>query len=344
MTTSVITGITGQDGAYLAEHLLAQGHSVYGTFRRTSSVNFWRLEELGIRDHPALKLIEFDLLDVGACLRLLDKSQPSYVYNLAAQSFVGVSFEQPIATAQITGVGALNLLEAIHHVDGKIKFYQATSSELYGRVHTVPQNEDTPFHPRSPYAAAKLFAHWITVNYREAYGMFAASGILFNHESPLRGLEFVTRKISNAVARIHLDQQQWLEIGNLEARRDWGFAKEYTAGMVLIMNHHEAETFVLATGKSASVRAFVELAFAAIGIALQWRGGGVDEEGVCRKTGKVRVKVNPAFFRPAEVDALVGDASRAQRLLGWKAQTPLEELCRLMVEADIRRNKLGRSF
>lgn len=344
MTTSVITGITGQDGAYLAQHLLAQGHTVYGGFRRTSSANFWRLEELGIRDHPALKLIEFDILDSGACLRLLDKSEPSCVYNLAAQSFVGVSFGQPVATAQVTGVGPLRLLEAIRQVNEKIKFYQASSSELFGRAHAVPQNEDTPFYPRSPYAVAKLFGHWITVNYREAYGIFATSGILFNHESPLRGQEFVTRKITNAVARIHLDQQQWLEIGNLEAKRDWGFAKEYTAGMTLIMQHHEPETFVLATGRNASVRDFVQMAFAAIGIELQWRGRGVDEEGVCRKTGKVRVKVNPGFFRPAEVDTLIGDASRAQRLLGWKAQTSLEELCRLMVEADIRRNKLGCAF
>jgi GDPmannose 4,6-dehydratase len=344
MPTSVITGVTGQDGAYLAQQLLERGHKVFGTFRRTSSVNFWRLEELGIREHPELKLIEFDLLDVGACLRLLDKSEPSCVYNLAAQSFVGVSFEQPIATAQMTGIGPLHLLEAIRRVNPKIKFYQASSSELYGRVHAVPQNEDTPFHPRSPYAVAKLFGHWITVNYREAYGIFGSSGILFNHESPLRGQEFVTRKITNAAARIELGKQDWLELGNLEAKRDWGFAKEYTAGMILIMDYHEPETFVLATGRNASVRDFVEMAFAAIGVELQWRGRGVDEEGLCRKTGKVRVKVNPAFFRPAEVDALIGDASRAQRLLGWKAQTSLEELCRLMVEADIRRNKIGCSF
>ena len=204
MPTSVITGITGQDGAYLAEQLLSRGHTVYGTFRRTSSVNFWRLQELGILHHPNLKLAEFDLIDASACLRLLDQSQPFCVYNLAAQSFVGVSFQQPIATAQMTGLGALNLLEAIRQVDSKIRFYQASSSELYGRVRVAPQNEDTPFYPRSPYAVAKLFAHWITVNYREAYGLFASSGILFNHESPLRGQEFVTRKITNIVARIHL--------------------------------------------------------------------------------------------------------------------------------------------
>ena len=344
MKTSVITGVTGQDGAYLAQQLLEQGQTVYGAFRRSSSVNFWRLDELGIASHPNLKLIDFDLIDTGSCLRLLEKAKPDYVYNLAAQSFVGASFEQPIATAQMTGVGPLNLLEAIRHFNEKIKFYQASTSELYGRVRAVPQNEDTPFHPRSPYAVAKLFGHWITVNYREAYGIFASSGILFNHESPLRGREFVTRKITNAVASIQLGKQDWLEIGNLEARRDWGFAREYTHGMTLIMQHREPETFVLATGKNASVRDFTQLAFAAIGIDLNWRGQGIDEVGICKKTGKTRVKVNPAFFRPAEVDELIGDSSRAQKLLGWRAQTPLDELCRLMVEADIRRNNIGFSF
>lgn len=344
MPTSVITGVTGQDGAYLAQQLLERGHQVHGTFRRTSSVNFWRLEELGVLGHPNLNLVEFDLIDTGACLRLLDKARPSCVYNLAAQSFVGVSFQQPIATAQMTGIGPLHLLEALRQINDKIKFYQASSSELYGRVLAAPQNEDTPFYPRSPYAVAKLFGHWITVNYRESYGIFASSGILFNHESPLRGREFVTRKITNAVARIHLGKQDWLEIGNLEARRDWGFAKEYTNGMILIMEHSEPGTFVMATGRNASVREFAEMAFAAIGVDLHWRGSGVEEEGICKRTGKVRVKVNPSFFRPAEVDELIGDPSRAQRLLGWKAQTPLRELCRLMIEADIRRNEIGFSF
>jgi len=344
MPTSLITGVTGQDGAYLAQQLLERGHKVYGAYRRTSTVNFWRLEELGILHHPGFQLVEFDLIDAGACLRLLDKAAPDYVYNLAAQSFVGVSFEQPIATAQMTGIGPLHLLETIRHVNEKIKFYQASTSELYGRAQAAPQNEDTPFHPRSPYAVAKLFGHWITVNYREAYGMFASSGILFNHESPLRGREFVTRKITDAVARIHLGKQDWLEIGNLEARRDWGFAKEYTQGMILIMNHSEPGTFVLATGKNTSVREFAEMAFAAIGVGLDWRGRGTDEVGICRKTDRIRVKVNPAFFRPAEVDELIGDSSRAQKLLGWKAQTSLQELCRLMVEADIRRNEIGFSF
>jgi GDPmannose 4,6-dehydratase len=342
MPTSVITGVTGQDGAYLAQQLLERGHKVFGAYRRTSSVNFWRLEELGVLDK--FPLIEFDLTDPGACVRLLERTAPDCVYNLAAQSFVGVSFEQPVATAQMTGLGPLHLLEAIRHVNEKIKLYQASSSELYGRVHAVPQNEDTPFHPRSPYAVAKLFGHWITVNYREAYGIFASSGILFNHESPLRGREFVTRKITDTVARIHLGKQDWLEIGNLEARRDWGFAKEYTQGMILIMQHKEPETFVLATGRQASVREFAEMAFAAVDVHLDWRGQGIDEVGICKKTGKTRVKVNPALFRPAEVNELIGDSSRAQELLGWKAQTSLEELCRLMVEADVRRNKIGFSF
>jgi GDPmannose 4,6-dehydratase len=344
MHTSVITGITGQDGAYLARQLLEQGHMVYGAFRRTSSPNLWRLEELAILNHRNFKLVEFDLIDTAACLRLLEKAEPNFVYNLAAQSFVGVSFEQPIATAQMTGIGPLHLLEAIKHVNSKIRFYQASTSELYGGTGAIPQNEETPFYPRSPYAVAKLFGHWIAVNYREAYGIFASSGILFNHESPLRGREFVTRKITNAVACIHLGKQDWLEIGNLDARRDWGFAEEYTRGMILIMEHSEPGTFVLATGKSASVRDFAEMAFAAIGIDLHWRGQGVDEEGICKKTGKTRVRVNPAFLRPVDVDELVGDPSRAERLLGWKAHKALEDLCHLMVEADIRRNKIGFSF
>ena len=344
MPNSVITGVTGQDGAYLARQLLRRGHTVFGGFRRTSSVNFWRLQELGILDHPALRLVEFDIIDPGACLRLIDKAAAECVYNLAAQSFVGVSFDEPVATAQMTAIGPLHLLEAIRQVNPKIKFYQASSSELYGQVRATPQNEETPFHPRSPYAVAKLFGHWITVNYREAHGVFASSGILFNHESPLRGREFVTRKISDTVARIHLGKQDLLELGNLDARRDWGFAEEYTEGMLAIMAHAEADTFVLATGRNAAVRDFADMAFRVVGIELDWRGQGRDEEGVCRRTGKVRVKVDPTYFRPAEVDELVGDAAKAARLLGWKAQTPLEELCRLMVEADVRRNEVGFSL
>ena len=344
MPLSVVTGVTGQDGAYLARQLLEAGQRVHGTFRRSSSVNFWRLEELGIKDHENLKLVEFDLVDPGACLRLIDDAEPDYVFNLAAQSFVGVSFDQPVATAQITAVGALHLLEAIRHVNRKIRFYQASSSELYGRVQSVPQNESTPFYPRSPYAISKLFAHWTTVNYREAHGLFAACGILFNHESPLRGQEFVTRKITNAVARIHLGKQERLELGNLDAHRDWGYAEEYTRGMRLIIDHAAPETFVLATGRSTTVREFAEMAFRSAGIELFWRGSGVEEEGICKKSGKLRVKVNPDYFRPAEVDHLVGDAAHAKAVLGWEARTSLAELCSMMVEADIRRNKVGFSF
>jgi GDPmannose 4,6-dehydratase len=344
MKTSVITGVTGQDGAYLAAQLLALGHTVYGAIRRTSSVNFWRLEEVQVISHPNFKLLEFDLLDPGACARLIEQTEPDVVYNLAAQSFVGASFSQPVATAEMTGIGPLHLLEAIRQINRGIKFYQASTSELYGRVRAVPQNEETPFYPRSPYAVAKLFGHWTTVNYREAYGIFASCGILFNHESPLRGREFVTRKITNAVARIHLGKQDWLEMGNLAAKRDWGFAREYTHGMTLIMNHSEARDFVLATGKNASVRDFAELAFATIGVELHWLGKGLEEEGLCKKTGKLRIKVNPELFRPAEVDELIGDASHAQKLLGWKASTTLQELAQLMVEADIRRNERGFSF
>ena len=344
MKKSVITGATGQDGAYLAAELLGLGHTVFGAIRRTSSVNLWRLEELHVTSHPNFKLLDFDLLDPGSCLRLIEQAEPDVIYNLAAQSFVGASFAQPVATAQMTGIGPLHLLEAVRQIDKSIKFYQASTSEMYGRVRAVPQNEQTPFYPRSPYAVAKLFGHWITVNYREAYGLFASSGILFNHESPLRGREFVTRKITNAAARIHLGKQDWLEIGNLDAKRDWGFAREYTHGMTLIMDHNEAGDFVLATGKNASVRDFAELAFGAVGIELQWRGKGVEEEGICKKTGKRRVKVNSELFRPAEVDELIGDPTRAQKLLGWRATTPLQELARLMVEADIRRNESGFSF
>lgn len=344
MTTSAITGVTGQDGAYLAQQLLELNHIVYGAIRRTSSVNLWRLEELDILTHPNFKLIEFDLLDPGACIRLLAKAEPEFVYNLAAQSFVGVSFEQPVATATMTGIGPLHLLEAIRQVNPRIKFYQASTSEMFGRVRAAPQNEETPFYPRSPYAIAKLFGHWVAVNYREAHGIFASSGILFNHESPLRGREFVTRKITNAAARIRLGKQDWLEIGNLEAKRDWGFAREYTQGMTLIMGHKEPGDFVLATGKNASVRDFAELAFAAVNIELEWRGQAANEVGICKRTGKTRIKVNSTFYRPAEVDELIGDSSRAHSLLGWKASTSLQDLARMMVEADIRRNERGFSF
>jgi GDPmannose 4,6-dehydratase len=334
---AVVTGITGQDGAYLAEFLLNRGYTVYGTFRRTSSVNFWRIASLGIREHPALHLVDHDLTDLGASVRLLQKTGASEVYNLAAQSFVGLSFEQPVTTAEITGVGALHLLEAIRIVDTKIRFYQASTSEMFGKVQAVPQSESTPFYPRSPYGVAKLFAHWSTINYREAYGIFGVSGILFNHESPLRGLEFVTRKITDGIARIKLGKRDRLELGNLDAKRDWGYAKEYVDGMWRMLQTDEPGVYVLASGRTASVRDFVTLAGKAVGIEIAWRGAGGEEQGIDTATGKTIVRINPKFYRPAEVDHLIGNSAKAQAELGWKANTSLEELCRIMVEEDLKR-------
>jgi len=341
---AVVTGITGQDGAYLAELLLAKGYRVYGTYRRTSSVNFWRLDELGVTAHPNLHLVEFDLTDLGSALRLLQISGATEVYNLAAQSFVGVSFDQPITTAEITGVGAVNMLEAIRLTNPKIRFYQASTSEMFGKVQAIPQVESTPFYPRSPYGVAKLYAHWMTINYRESYGIFGCSGILFNHESPLRGREFVTRKITDSVARIKLGKQDVLELGNMDAKRDWGFAREYVEGMWRMLQADEPDTFVLATGRSETVRDFVAMAFKAVGIHLSWRGTAEQEIGVCDASGKILVRVNPKFYRPAEVEQLIGDAARARDKLGWKAETTLEQLCDMMVQADLRRNELGFSF
>jgi len=334
---ALVTGITGQDGAYLAEFLLNRGYSVIGAFRRTSSANFWRIASLGILEHPALQLVEHDLTDIGASIRLLERTEATEVYNLAAQSFVGLSFDQPVTTAEITGVGALHLLEAIRTVNPKIRFYQASTSEMFGKVQAVPQNEDTAFYPRSPYGVAKLFAHWTTINYRESYGIFGVSGILFNHESPLRGLEFVTRKITDGIARIKLGKREVLELGNLDAKRDWGFAKEYVDGMWRMLQAPEPGAYVLATGKNASVRDFVTLAGKAADIAIDWRGSGEQEVGVDAKTGKTIVRINPRFYRPAEVEMLMGDAAKAKRDLGWEAETSLEELCRIMVDEDIKR-------
>ncbi|OBS09989.1 GDP-mannose 4,6-dehydratase [Acidihalobacter prosperus] len=342
--TAIITGITGQDGAYLAELLLQKGYVVYATYRRTSSVNFWRMEELGVAGHPNLHLVEFDLTDMSSAIRLLQNSGATEIYNLAAQSFVGVSFDQPVTTAEITGVGALNLLEAIRIVNPKIRFYQASTSEMFGMVQAIPQTEETPFHPRSPYGVAKLYAHWITVNYRESYDIFGCSGILFNHESPLRGLEFVTRKITDSIAKIKLGKLDVLELGNLDAKRDWGYAKEYVEGMWRMLQADKPGTYVLATGRTESVRDFVTMACKAVDIEIQWQGEGEDEYGVDAATGKTIVRVNPKFYRPAEVDLLIGDAEKARRELGWEPKTSLEELCQMMVEADLRRNESGFSF
>jgi GDPmannose 4,6-dehydratase len=347
MTTStpaIITGITGQDGAYLAELLLNKGYKVYGTYRRTSSVNFWRIEELGIDRHPNLHLVEYDLTDLSASIRLLQSTGATEVYNLAAQSFVGVSFEQPITTAEITGVGPLNLLEAIRIVNLKVRFYQASTSEMFGKVQAIPQVESTPFYPRSPYGVAKLYAHWITVNYRESYGIFGSSGILFNHESPLRGREFVTRKITDTVAKIRLGMQEVLELGNMDAKRDWGYAKEYVDGMWRMLQADEPDTYVLATNRTETVRDFVTMAFKAADYQLEWRGAGEQEVAVDVSSGKTLVRVNPKFYRPAEVELLIGDPAKAKAKLGWAPETTLEQLCQMMVKADLRRNERGFSF
>ena len=341
---AVITGVTGQDGAYLTQLLLEKGYTVYGTYRRTSSVNFWRLEELGVASHERLHLVEYDLTDLGSSIALLNKAQPSEVYNLAAQSFVGVSFDQPTTTAQITGLGALNLLEAIRLVNPKIRFYQASTSEMFGKVQAVPQKEDTPFYPRSPYGVAKLYAHWMTVNYRESYDIFGSSGILFNHESPLRGREFVTRKITDTVAKIKLGKHDVLELGNIDAKRDWGYAKEYVDGMWRMLQADQPDTFVLATNRTETVRDFVSMAFKSTGVQLEFKGSAEQETAVDTATGKTVLRINPKFYRPAEVELLIGDPAHATAVLGWKPQTTLEQLCDMMVQADMRRNEQGFSF
>jgi len=341
---AIVTGITGQDAAYLAELLLNKGYKVYGTYRRTSSVNFWRIEELGIDKHPHLHLVEYDLTDPSDSVRLLQKIKPTEVYNLAAQSFVGVSFSQPITTAQITAMGPLNLLEAIRIVDPTIRFYQASSSEMFGKVQTIPQDENTPFYPRSPYGVAKLYAHWITINYRESYGIFGASGILFNHESPLRGREFVTRKITDGIAKIKLGQLEQLALGNLDAQRDWGYAKEYIEGMWLMLQTDKPDTYVLATNRTETVRDFVTLACKAADIQIAWEGAGQAERGIDQQTGKTIVSISTEFYRPAEVELLIGNPDKARRELGWEPKTTLEQLCQMMVEADLRRNRQGFSF
>ena len=344
MRTAIITGITGQDGAYLARQLLTEGTKVVGTFRRTSSANFWRITELGVRDHPNLRLVEHDLVDPGATMSMISTIEPDEIYNLAAQSFVGVSFQQPTATAMITGLGALNLLEAIRLINPKVRFYQASTSEMFGKVQAIPQDEATPFYPRSPYGVAKLYAHWMTINYRESYSIHGSCGILFNHESPLRGLEFVTRKITDAAARIKLGKLDTLTLGNMDAKRDWGFAEDYVDGMIRILRADTPDSYVLATNRTKTVRSFVRMAFQAVGIELEFRGSGDTEIAVDTTTGTTLVRVDPAFYRPAEVELLIGNPARAKTELGWEATTSLETLCRLMVAADLRRVTAGVSF
>ena len=339
--TALITGVTGQDGAYLAELLLDKGYVVHGIKRRSSSFNTERVDHL-YRDlhlgEAKFRLHFGDMTDATNLIRLLQETQPSEIYNLAAQSHVAVSFETPEYTANSDALGTLRLLEAIRILDlgETARFYQASTSELYGNAPQSPQSETTPFAPRSPYAAAKLYAYWITVNYREAYGFHASNGILFNHESPIRGETFVTRKITRAVAAIHLGLQETLYLGNLDAKRDWGHARDYVEGMWRILQQDKPDDYVLATGENHSVREFVELAFARIGRTLEWRGAGLEEAGVDAGTGDVLVKIDPRYFRPTEVDSLLGDAKKAHDRLGWRHQTSFDQLVAEMVDADLK--------
>lgn len=337
---ALITGVTGQDGAYLAELLLEKGYEVHGLKRRSSSFNTGRIE--GIYQDPHVEGARFhlhygDLTDSTNLIRIVQQVQPTEIYNLAAQSHVQVSFETPEYTANADGIGTLRLLEAIRilGMEKTTRFYQASTSELYGLVQEVPQKETTPFYPRSPYAAAKLYAYWIVVNYREAYGIHASNGILFNHESPLRGETFVTRKITRAVAAIHLGRQDKLWLGNLDARRDWGHAREYVRGMWLMLQQDKPDDYVLATGETTPVRTFVEWAFQDAGINMRWEGEGIDEKGYCADTGRCLVEVDPRYFRPTEVELLIGDPGKAQRQLGWRHETSPRDLAREMVKADL---------
>ena len=339
---ALITGITGQDGSYLAELLLEKGYEVHGIIRRASTFNTHRIDHLYKDRHNKdvrMFLHYGDMTDSSNLNRLLEKIEPDEIYNLAAQSHVKVSFEVPEYTAEVDAIGTLRFLDAIKDTGLRTKFYQASTSELYGLVQEVPQTEKTPFYPRSPYGVAKLYAYWITVNYREAYGLFACNGILFNHESPRRGETFVTRKITMAAARIKAGLQDKLFLGNLDARRDWGYAPEYVEGMWRMLQHSTPEDFVLATGKTYTVREFATLTFKELGIDLEWQGKGVDEKGIDRATGKVLVEIDPNYFRPTEVDLLVGDSSKAKKLLGWEPKVGIEELVQIMVKADWERVK-----
>ncbi len=332
---ALVTGITGQDGAYLAELLLKKGYEVVGAFRSTSTLNLWRLNQLKLVENQRLKLETFEITDLAACIDILTRHRFDEVFNLAAQSFVGTSFGQPIGTAMSSGIGPMNLLEAIRIVSPETKFYQASTSELFGKVQEVPQTETTPFYPRSPYAVAKQFAHWCTINYRESYNLAACCGILFNHESPLRGREFVTRKITNKVASIKMNDKEPLQLGNLDAKRDWGFAKEYVEGMWLMLQQDEPQEFVLSTGTTTSVRDFCKMAFAAADMQLNFEGDGENEVARLASSGKIVIEVNSQYYRPAEVDLLIGDPSKATKLLNWTASTSVEQLASMMVEADI---------
>ena len=337
--TALITGISGQDGAYLAKALLDRGYRVVGAYRRTSGINVGRLVELDVAER--VELIDLELLEESNLRRALEQTKPDEIYNLAAQSFVGLSFEVPIYTSEIDALGVLRLLEAMRGACPDARFYQASTSEMFGKVQETPQTERTPFYPRSPYGVAKLFAHWSVVNYREAHGLFAASGILFNHESPLRGQEFVTRKATLGLARVALGKQDILRVGNLDAKRDWGFAGDYVEGMWRMLQQEQPGDYVLATGRTTPVREFVERAAAALGFQLEWSGNGEDARGIDKSSGRTIVAVDPRYFRPAEVDLLIGDPGKAKAELGWVPGTTLEQLIDMMVKADYDRVKTG---
>ena len=328
-----ITGVTGQDGAWLAKYLLELGYKVYGGVRRTSRRYLTSLEYLGVADQ--VELIEFDLLEQSNVFDTIKRLQVDEFYNLAAQSFVGTSFLQPISTGQIDGIGVIYILDAIKTVSPQTRFYQASTSEMFGKVQEVPQTENTPFYPRSPYGCAKLYAHWMTINYRESYNIFGACGILFNHESELRGPEFLTRKVTINAAKRATGKPELLEIGNLDSKRDWGYAKEYVEGMHALLQAEKADSFVLATGRTVTIRDFINMAFEVINIQIEWQNSGENEQGLDKKTGQVIVKVNPKFYRPAEVDLLIGDPKKAKEVLGWEPKVSVEELAKIMVEHDL---------
>jgi len=335
--TALITGVSGQDGAYLSKLLLEKGYRVIGGDRRTASGSLWRLKELGIEKD--VEITDFELAEFTNIYRVIEKYKPDQVYNLAAQSFVSASFEMPTMTSDITGLGVVRILEAVKQINPDIKFYQASTSEMFGQIVEKKQSETTPFYPRSPYGVAKLFAHWMTINYRESYNMFTSSGILFNHESPLRGEEFVTRKITTGLSKIKLGQLDYLELGNIKSKRDWGYAADYVEAMYLMLQHDTPGDFVVATGVNHSIKDFVNAACNELNIEIEWVGEGLGEKAIYVSTGKVIIKMNKKYYRPAEVDVLLGDPSKAKKILNWQPKTSFEELVSIMVRADYNKIK-----